>query len=69
MKAKLEDLKKSDLIEMVKSLWIERKLKHIENIAVDEHSRIDLLEEMILEIGLEIDKNIFDYFAFPITEK
>jgi hypothetical protein len=66
MKAKLEDLKKRDLIEMVKSLWIERKLKHIENIAVDRDSRIDLLEEMILEIGLEIDKNIFDYFAFPI---
>ena len=65
MITKLEELKKHQLIEMVKSLWIERKLKHIENVSVDEHSRIDQLEEIILEIGLEIDKNILDYFAYP----
>ena len=69
MITKLEELKKHQLIEIVKSLWIEKKLKHIENVSVDEHSRIDQLEEMILETALEIDKNIFDYFGYPVSEK
>lgn len=65
MITKLEELKKHQLIEMVKSLWIEKKLSAIQKDFSEPNARIDLLEELILETALELDNNILGYFGYP----
>ena len=62
----LEELSKNELIEMIKSLWIEKKLKQIEITCPDNDLRIDRLEELVLESGLEIEQKILIYFGYDV---
>ena len=64
MKTKLEDVKKHELIEMFKSLWIEKRLKSIENRFSDNDKRIDELEKFCFESVKDLDYEILNYFGY-----
>lgn len=66
MITKLEELKKSELIKIIKTLWIEKKLNTIEKNITENQLKIDRLEELVLEMALEIEENILSYFDYDV---
>ena len=66
MITKLEELKKTELIKIIKTLWIEKKLNTIEKNITDNYLKIDRLEELVLEMALEIEDNILSYFDYDV---
>jgi hypothetical protein len=66
MTTKLEELKKKELIKIIKSLWIEKKLKAIENKYSHNQAKIEQLELLAIECGTEIDNLILSYFGYDV---
>lgn len=67
MKGKINQLKKEQLVEMVKVLWIERKLKDIDL----EYDNCDITrelayEELMLETAFHLDEKILTYFGHDV---
>jgi len=63
MAYKLENVNKDELIVMIKSLWIENKLKSIEKTS-DNKMKIAQLECLAIETATEIDMVILNYFGY-----
>lgn len=67
MKGKIECLKKEQLAEMVKTLWIERKLRDIDLEFHNYDIKRELAyEELILETTFHIDEKILTYFGYDV---
>lgn len=64
MITKLEELKKRELIKMIKTLWIEKKLKAIEIKYSHNQAKIEQLELLSIECATEIDSLILNYFGY-----
>ena len=67
MKAKIENLEKDELIEMIKTLWIESRLRNLDlEFRSDEFKKEMALEELLLETALHIDEKILSYFGYDV---
>lgn len=68
MITKLEELKKKELIEIVKKLFIEKKLNQINNSFPDnDFKKFELMEVLILDAALDLDIIILSYFGYDET--
>jgi hypothetical protein len=67
MKAKIENLEKDELIEMIKTLWIESKMRHLDfEFRGDDFNKVMALEELLLETALHMDEKILTYFGYDV---
>lgn len=64
MKAKIENLEKDRLVEMIKILYVESQFNFIDEIYPEnDYDKRQAIEKMTLEIALELDEKILRYFG------
>jgi hypothetical protein len=67
MKAKIENLEKNELIEMIKTLWVEKILKDLDYEYPDECVEKQIsLESLFIDTAINIDNNILKYFGHDV---
>ena len=67
MITKLEELKKKELIELVKKLFVEKKLNQINNEFPDnDFKKFELMELLILDSAIDLDIIILSYFGYDV---
>jgi hypothetical protein len=67
MKAKIDNLEKEELIEMVKSMWVEKILRDLDYEYPDECIQKQIsLESLFIDTALNIANNILKYFAHDV---
>jgi hypothetical protein len=67
MKAKIENLEKDELIEMIKSLWIESRLRNLDlEFRSHDFKKEMAMEELLIETALHLDKKILTYFGYDV---
>jgi len=67
MKAKIENLEKDELIEMIKTLWVEKIMKEVD----DEYpencvQKIMTFESLFIDTAINVDNNILRYFGHDV---
>lgn len=64
MKAKIENLEKDRLVEMIKILYVESQFNFIDEIYPEnDYDKRQAIEKMTLEIALILDERILRYFG------
>ena len=64
MKAKIENLEKDRLVEMIKILYVESQFNFIdETYRENNYEKRMAIESMVMEIALELDEKILRYFG------
>ena len=67
MKAKIENLEKDELIEMIKTLWVEKILKDLDYEYPDECVEKQIsIESLFIDTAINIDNNILKYFGHDV---
>jgi len=67
MKAKIDNLEKEELVEMVKSMWVEKILKDLDYEYPEECVQKKLsLESLFIDTAINIDNNILKYFGHDV---
>lgn len=67
MITKLEELKKKELIEFVKKLYVEKRINQINNEFQDnDFKKIEYLEAFILDSAIDLDIIILSYFGYDV---
>jgi hypothetical protein len=67
MKAKIENLEKNELIEMIKTLWVEKILKDLDYEYPDECVEKQIsIESLFIDTAINIDNNILKYFGHDV---
>jgi hypothetical protein len=67
MTTKLEELKKKELIEIVKKLFIEKRINQINNdFANNDFKKFELMELLILDAAIDLDIIILSYFGYDV---
>ena len=67
MKAKIENLEKDELIEMIKTLWIESRLRHLDlEFRSNDFKKEMAMEDLLLETALHLDEKILTYFGYDV---
>jgi len=66
MECKLEDLNKEQLIVLLKRVYIQGRLRDLNNDFPDNNNKmkIELMEHFILDAALDLDRNIFDFVGY-----
>ena len=67
MKAKIENLEKNELIEMIKSMWVEKILRDLDYEYPDECVEKQIsIESLFIDTAINIDNNILKYFGHDV---
>ncbi len=67
MKAKMENLEKDELIEIIKSMWVEKILKDVDDVyPEDSVQRQNTIESLFIDTAINIDNNILKYFGHDV---
>ena len=67
MKAKIDNLGKDELIEMIKTIWVEKILRDLDYEYPDECVQKQMsLESLFIDTAINIDYNILKYFGHNV---
>jgi hypothetical protein len=67
MKAKIDNLEKDELIEMIKTIWVEKILRDLDYEYPDECVQKQIsLESLFIDTAINIDNNILKYFGHDV---
>jgi hypothetical protein len=67
MKAKMDNLEKDELIEIIKSMWVEKILKDVDDVyPEDSVQRQNTIESLFIDTAINIDNNILKYFGYDV---
>ena len=68
MKAKIDNLEKEELVEMVKILFVEIKLRHLDMQCINDSSEVkeEAIETLMVEVALNVDELILTYFGHNV---
>jgi hypothetical protein len=67
MKAKIDNLEKDELIEMIKTIWVEKILRDLDYEYPDECVQKQMsLESLFIDTAINIDYNILKYFGHNV---
>ena len=67
MKAKIDNLEKDELIEIIKSMWVEKILKDVDDVyPKDSVQRQNTIESLFIDTAINIDYNILKYFGHDV---
>jgi hypothetical protein len=67
MKAKIDNLEKHELIEMIKTIWVEKILRDLDYEYPDECVQKQMsLESLFIDTAINIDDNILRYFGHNV---
>lgn len=67
MKAKIDNLEKDELIEMIKTIWVEKILRDLDYEYPDECVQKQMsLESLFIDTAINIDDNILRYFGHDV---
>ncbi len=68
MKAKIDNLEKEELVEMVKTLFVEIKLRHLDMQCFIDSSEVkdEAIETLMVEVALNLDELILTYFGHDV---
>jgi hypothetical protein len=67
MKSKMDNLEKDELIEIIKSMWVEKILKDVDDVyPEDSVQRQNTIESLFIDTAINIDNNILKYFGYDV---
>jgi hypothetical protein len=67
MKSKMDNLEKDELIEIIKSMWVEKILKDVDDVyPEDSVQRQNTIESLFIDTAINIDNNILKYFGHDV---
>ena len=63
----MDNLEKDELIEMIKSMWVEKILKDVDDVyPEDSVQRQNTIESLFIDTAINIDNNILKYFGYDV---
>ncbi len=63
----MDNLEKDELIEIIKSMWVEKILKDVDDVyPEDSVQRQNTIESLFIDTAINIDNNILKYFGYDV---